>query len=239
MLGREDQVALVLAVLVVDDDDRLAGGDVGDGPLDVAEPGHRSSPVGDRSQQPLDVLGEHVDLEVHRISDRPGAQRGARQRLRDQADGEPSPAIAVTVRLTPSTVIEPFVDDVAGELRAGRRRPRPVLGGRGAATCRRRRRGPARCDRRAGRRRTARSRFTGIAGGSAPSEERRSVSAITSAVKPLPRGRGPGGQTDAVHRDRVAGSQASSSAAPGESSAAPRRRTGRSRPPTRALRRCP
>ena len=37
-LGRgEDEVALVLAVLVVDDDHGLAGGDVGDGPLDAVE----------------------------------------------------------------------------------------------------------------------------------------------------------------------------------------------------------
>ena len=35
--GGEDDVALVLAVLVVDDHDRLAGGDVLDGPLDGVE----------------------------------------------------------------------------------------------------------------------------------------------------------------------------------------------------------
>src|SRR5690606_678368 len=36
-LGRDDEVALVLAVLVVDDDDRPAGRDVGDGLLDRVE----------------------------------------------------------------------------------------------------------------------------------------------------------------------------------------------------------
>ncbi len=35
--GREDDVALVLAVLVVDDDHGLAGGDVCDGTLDAVE----------------------------------------------------------------------------------------------------------------------------------------------------------------------------------------------------------
>ena len=42
LLGGEDEVALVLAVLVVDDDDGLAGGDVGDGALDRVEPGDGS-----------------------------------------------------------------------------------------------------------------------------------------------------------------------------------------------------
>ena len=42
LAGGEDQVALVLAVLVVDDDDGLAGGDVGDRPLDGVEPDRRA-----------------------------------------------------------------------------------------------------------------------------------------------------------------------------------------------------
>jgi hypothetical protein len=37
-LGGEDDVALVLPVLVVDDDDRTAGGDLGDGQLDPVQP---------------------------------------------------------------------------------------------------------------------------------------------------------------------------------------------------------
>ena len=37
LAGGEDDVALVLAVLVVDDDDGLAGGDVGDRALDGVE----------------------------------------------------------------------------------------------------------------------------------------------------------------------------------------------------------
>ena len=44
--GREDQVALVLAVHVVDDHDRLAGGDVGDRALDAVQPdAHVDSPA--------------------------------------------------------------------------------------------------------------------------------------------------------------------------------------------------
>lgn len=40
-LGGEDQIALVFAVLVVVDDDRLAGRYVGDGPLDAVQPACR------------------------------------------------------------------------------------------------------------------------------------------------------------------------------------------------------
>ena len=43
LLGGEDQVALVLAVLVVDDDDRLARRDVGDRALDAVQPRHGRS----------------------------------------------------------------------------------------------------------------------------------------------------------------------------------------------------
>ena len=39
LLGGHDQVALVLAILVVDDDDQLAGGEGGDGIFDAVE-GH-------------------------------------------------------------------------------------------------------------------------------------------------------------------------------------------------------
>ena len=45
-LGGEDQVALVLPVLVVDDDDRPTGGDLGDGEVDGVESGLGLGPVG-------------------------------------------------------------------------------------------------------------------------------------------------------------------------------------------------
>ena len=82
-LRRDRQVALVLAVLVVDDDDEPARPDLLDRLLDRGErAGLRlgggahpaivarlSGPIG--AHQPLDVLREHVDLEVHR---RPGTR---------------------------------------------------------------------------------------------------------------------------------------------------------------------
>ena len=43
LLGGEDEVALVLAVLVVDDDDGLARGDVGNRPLNGVQPRHHIS----------------------------------------------------------------------------------------------------------------------------------------------------------------------------------------------------
>ena len=44
-LGGEDEVALVLAVLVVDDDDGPARCDVGNRPFDGVQPRHRVPPV--------------------------------------------------------------------------------------------------------------------------------------------------------------------------------------------------
>ena len=46
-LGREDQVTLVLAILVVDDDDGLARCDVGDRPFDGVQFRHRVPPAPD------------------------------------------------------------------------------------------------------------------------------------------------------------------------------------------------
>ena len=43
LLGGEDQIALVLAILVVDDDDGLTRGDIGDSPLDGVQPRHHIS----------------------------------------------------------------------------------------------------------------------------------------------------------------------------------------------------
>ena len=75
-LRRDRQIALVLAVLVVDDDDeparrgcprsppRSSRRGFGAASLPPGSPAHRSR------EQPLDVLREHVDLEVHGIARR-------------------------------------------------------------------------------------------------------------------------------------------------------------------------
>ena len=80
----------------------LAGGDVGDGSLDRVERhdevsssvgGPAAVPTGAMQaaygQQPLDVLGEDVDLEVDRLADLAVPERRRAKRLGDQADGEP------------------------------------------------------------------------------------------------------------------------------------------------------
>ena len=71
-----------------------------------------------RRQQPLDVLGDHVDLEVDLVADGDRAESGPGQGLRDQAHLEPAVRVVRagtgfsltpdTVRLTPSTATEPF-----------------------------------------------------------------------------------------------------------------------------------
>ena len=64
--GGEDQVALVLAVLVVDDDDGRAGGDVGDGALDgVAVRTLRARSYGSPSRVLRAVLGRRSDACSH------------------------------------------------------------------------------------------------------------------------------------------------------------------------------
>ena len=81
LLGGEDEVALVLAVLVVDHDHGPAGGDVGDArstvsSLVIASMLHvycvplRSGSVSAVKQR-LHVLRDDVDLEVDRVADPP------------------------------------------------------------------------------------------------------------------------------------------------------------------------
>ena len=97
---REDDVALVLAVLVVDDDDRpcprrcrrSASSTVSSRSLScwligvLLGSGLVLGPAG--CEHPLDVLRDHVDLEVDRVAELLGAERGAGERLRDERDGE-------------------------------------------------------------------------------------------------------------------------------------------------------
>ena len=104
-LGRRElrgdrEVALVLAVGGVDDDDELAlrgcprspprssrrravspRASVSASSADVA--GARAGP-----DEPLDVLGEHVDLEVDRVARAERAERRHLERVRDERDGE-------------------------------------------------------------------------------------------------------------------------------------------------------
>ncbi len=113
-LGGERQVALVLAVLVVarrrpscpGGSSSIASSIVANGVRRlVAEASLHSV----RLQQPLDVLGEHVDLEVDGRARGHRAEVRALERLRDQRHLEAVARTgALTVRLTPSTATEPF-----------------------------------------------------------------------------------------------------------------------------------
>ena len=121
-LRRDRQVALVLAILVVDDDDEPARADLLDRVLDRRERarlalGGRAhaaivapAAVGSATdEQPLDVLREHVDLEVDRAlrSERRPASSPRACAGRARRRTAPSWSSA-TVSDTPSTVIEPF-----------------------------------------------------------------------------------------------------------------------------------
>ena len=95
-VGGDREIALVLAILVVDDDHELAGADVGDGVLDAGQP-HLLLPVpgcGERRaelprrQRAGDVACDEIDLKVHAGPDRPAAGRGVAERQRNQRDGE-------------------------------------------------------------------------------------------------------------------------------------------------------
>ena len=110
-LGGHDQVALVLAVGVVDDDHDLAARDGGDGVLDLGEGHALLLLAGVRGEQTFDVLGEHVDFEVDGIAGLSGAERGDGERVRDDRHVERAigrSSRPATVRLMPSTVMEPF-----------------------------------------------------------------------------------------------------------------------------------
>ena len=189
-LGRHElrghhEVALVLAVLVVADDDHPPRADLLDRLLDRGEEGWSSfdachawacsSRCGGRRRgggrgglrvrpprlaRALYMLGEDVDLQVNRPPDRGPAERGALA----ASPGSARPRSrrsrsALTVRLTPSIAIEPFSHHVGQQRGVGARSPRP---GRSPPRApprrsRHRRRAPARCDPRGARRRAARA----------------------------------------------------------------------------------
>ena len=83
-LGGEHEVALVLAIFVVDEDHHLAGADVFQRALDAFDRGS----CGPRLRQLLDVLRQDIDLEVDAIADRELAERRHVARVRDDRDRE-------------------------------------------------------------------------------------------------------------------------------------------------------
>ena len=118
----EDDVALVLPVLVVDHDDRPAGGDVGDGALDGVQssvgrvhgqahdgvlsgvPAVRRAAVPAALEQALNVLRDDVDFEVDRLAGVLVPQRGEPEGGRDQAHGDHCAAVGtVRARRPPSS----------------------------------------------------------------------------------------------------------------------------------------
>ena len=71
MVGGEDEIALVLAVLLVDEDDHAAGGQLGDelgdgsdGHGEIVGGGVDSGWPRGHAQHALDIAGDQVDLEV-------------------------------------------------------------------------------------------------------------------------------------------------------------------------------
>ena len=103
-LGRHDEVALVLTVLVVDDDHDLAAADRRDRILDLGE-SHLLASL--PFEQSFDILRGHVDLEVHAPAHRlPSVVTSTVCGI--TATVNPSSSTSTMVRLIPSTVIEPF-----------------------------------------------------------------------------------------------------------------------------------
>ena len=112
-LGRHDEVALVLAVLVVDDDHDLAPADGGDGVLDLGEAASGvlrawpAVPVFQASRRSTYL----AMTSTSRLTRSPGPLRPSVVTSAVwgmTATVKPSSSTSTTVRLTPSTVIEPF-----------------------------------------------------------------------------------------------------------------------------------
>src|SRR5690606_19489270 len=113
-LGRHDEVALVLAVLVVDDDDDLAAPDGGDGVLDLGV-GHQDSSVEAPPAPPVRQVSRRSTYftvtSTSRLTRSPGPLRPSVVTSAVwgmTAAVNPSSSTSTTVRLTPSTAIEPF-----------------------------------------------------------------------------------------------------------------------------------
>ena len=142
----------------------------GDGVLDLGRTASSASSACCSAQETFDVLGEDVDFEVDRGRRAAVPERRDRERVRDHRDGERRRrASAATVRLMPSTVIEPLSHDVAQHRRRARRSACVVepsgCGVAAAHACRSPSTWP--CTRwppSRSARRTGRSRFTGSPG---------------------------------------------------------------------------
>src|SRR5690606_4206800 len=108
VLGGEDDVALVLAVGVVGDDDGPAGGDVGDGRFDrvQADVVHRRLPFACRSFSVCLAITSASRCTESPVCLRPRVVASSVAGMRPTVNS--SPSIAATVREVPSTVIDPF-----------------------------------------------------------------------------------------------------------------------------------
>ena len=116
-LGRDRQVALVLAVGRVDDDDELALADVLDRLFDRGERsrglGHRLGHLAAKSyrgpDELLDVLGEHVDFQIDLVACLEARRSVVSSSVCGTSATAKAPSrSAAIVSDTPSTAIEPF-----------------------------------------------------------------------------------------------------------------------------------
>ena len=106
-----DEVALVLAVRVVDDDDEPSRANILDRLLDGRERSglcHARRLATGSFEEPLDVLGEDVDLEIHRVARLEVPNVVSTSVCGISATANPASSSAAIVRLVPSTAIEPF-----------------------------------------------------------------------------------------------------------------------------------
>src|SRR5690348_6661293 len=125
-LRRADQVTFVLAVLIVRDDDDLAVSQVLDGLLDRSEGGHDAP----RSLRTRSSSATYLPIvSASRCTRSPGRRSPSVVCCKVNGIREiwitSGPGIALTVRLTPSTVIDPSGTETrptsAGTLRSSRR----------------------------------------------------------------------------------------------------------------------
>src|SRR6185312_453604 len=183
-LRGEREVALVLAVLVVADDDHLALADVLDRLLDGGEARRRLL----TAHRSTSFSTYFASTSTSRLTVRPGTAEprlvrsrvsGIRETLSDSA------STALTVRLTPSTAIDPFSTTYrsrsgAAAIRTTRAKPSSrtsaIVPSPSTWPC-------TKCPPRRSCGRSGSSRFTRSPCARAPSDERASVSFMTSAPK--------------------------------------------------------
>ena len=125
-LGGDHEVALVLAVRVVDDDDEPSRANILDRLFDGRERrlllGHDHPDrlaLRERAKEPLDVLREHVDLEIDGVARPQRAEGRLVERVRDQRDGEAGVVERGDRQTGPLDRDRALLDDVAEQV--GRR----------------------------------------------------------------------------------------------------------------------